>query len=141
MGCLCTRLTPSCWNSQLFKAAVVKAPDVENVEKSGVESLPAFCEYTLEQIRNATSSFVVENIVCEHGEKAPNVVYEGKLESQRRIAVKRFNRMAWRDASQFLEEARSVGQLRNQKLANLLGCYCEGDERLLVTEIMPCQAY
>lgn len=35
------------------------------------------------------------------------------------------------------EEARSVGQLRNQRLANLLGCCCEGDERLLVAEYMP----
>ncbi|XP_010540279.1 PREDICTED: probable serine/threonine-protein kinase At5g41260 isoform X2 [Tarenaya hassleriana] len=80
---------------------------------------------------------VVENIVSEHGEKAPNVVYKGKLENQKRIAVKRFTRMAWPDARQFLEEARSVGQLRSQRLANLLGCCCEGDERLLVAEFMP----
>lgn len=35
------------------------------------------------------------------------------------------------------EEARAVGQLRNHRLANLLGCCCEGDERLLVAEFMP----
>jgi len=35
------------------------------------------------------------------------------------------------------EEARAVGQLRNQRLINLLGCCCEGDERLLVAEYMP----
>ncbi|MBA0563889.1 hypothetical protein Golob_008851, partial [Gossypium lobatum] len=69
--------------------------------------------------------------------KAPNVVYKGKLENQRRIAVKRFNRSAWPDARQFLEEAKAVGQLRNHRLANLLGCCCEGDERLLVAEFMP----
>ncbi|CAB4300364.1 unnamed protein product [Prunus armeniaca] len=68
---------------------------------------------------------IVEYIVSEHGEKAPNVVYKGKLENQRRIAVKRFNRMAWPDARQFLEEARLVGQLRNHRLVNLLGCCCE----------------
>ncbi|MBA0558769.1 hypothetical protein Golob_015773, partial [Gossypium lobatum] len=68
--------------------------------------------------------------------KAPNVVYKGKLENQRWIAVKRFNRSAWPDARQFLEEARAVGQLRNHRLANLLGCCCEGDERLLVAEFM-----
>lgn len=37
----------------------------------------------------------------------------------------------------FQEEARSVGQLRNERLANLIGCCCEGDERLLVAEFMP----
>ncbi|CAB4269974.1 unnamed protein product [Prunus armeniaca] len=45
-------------------------------------------------------SDALEYIVSEHGEKAPNVVYKGKLENQRRIAVKRFNRMAWPDARQ-----------------------------------------
>ncbi|KAK6158183.1 hypothetical protein DH2020_005497 [Rehmannia glutinosa] len=39
----------------------------------------------------------------EHGEKAPNVVYKGKLDNQRRIAVKRFNRSAWPDARQFMD--------------------------------------
>lgn len=76
--------------------------DADNGEKSEVDYLPVFCEYTFEQLKNATSGFAAENIVSEHGEKAPNVVYKGKLESQRRIAVKRFNRMAWPDARQFL---------------------------------------
>ncbi|PON43055.1 Brassinosteroid signaling kinase [Parasponia andersonii] len=136
MGCECSKLNPCCWDSQI-KESVAEAPDVENEGNSEVDDIPAFREFTLEQLKNATSSFAVENIVSEHGEKAPNVVYKGKLENQRRIAVKRFNRMAWPDARQFLEEARSVGQLRNQRLANLLGCCCEDDERLLVAEFMP----
>lgn len=35
------------------------------------------------------------------------------------------------------DEARAVGHLRNERLANLLGCCCDGDERLLVAEYMP----
>ncbi|KAK8718333.1 hypothetical protein V6N13_045570 [Hibiscus sabdariffa] len=136
MGCQCSKLAPCCLDSQ-FKAVVLEAPDAENEESSEVDQLPAFREFTLEQLKNATSGFAVENIVSEHGEKAPNVVYRGKLENHRRIAVKRFNRMAWPDSRQFMEEARSVGQLRNNRLANLLGCCCEGDERLLVAEYMP----
>ncbi|KAK0581683.1 hypothetical protein LWI29_016817 [Acer saccharum] len=136
MGLQCSKLTMCCWSSQ-FNASVLEAPDVDNDEKSEVDCLPVFREFTLEQLKNATSGFAVENIVSEHGEKAPNVVYKGKLENQRRIAVKRFNRMAWPDARQFLEEARSVGLLRNNRLTNLLGCCCEGDERLLVAEYMP----
>lgn len=38
---------------------------------------------------------------------------------------------------QLKEEARLVGQLRNHSLVNLLGCCCQGDERLLVAEYMP----
>uniref|UniRef100_A0A5B7ABY4 non-specific serine/threonine protein kinase n=1 Tax=Davidia involucrata TaxID=16924 RepID=A0A5B7ABY4_DAVIN len=135
MGSQCSKLMPCCWVSQ-YNASILEAPDVEN-EKSEVNNLPAFREFTLEQLKNATSGFAVENIVSEHGEKAPNVVYKGKLENQKRIAVKRFNRMAWPDARQFLEEARSVGQLCNHRLANLLGCCFEDDERLLVAEYMP----
>lgn len=67
------------------------------------ELLPGFREYSLEQLRGATSGFSAENIVSEHGEKAPNVVYRGKLqEDDRWIAVKRFNKFAWPDSRQFL---------------------------------------
>eukprot|EP00262_Sarcandra_glabra_P005822 TRINITY_DN1768_c0_g1_i1.p1 TRINITY_DN1768_c0_g1~~TRINITY_DN1768_c0_g1_i1.p1 ORF type:complete len:496 (+),score=92.92 TRINITY_DN1768_c0_g1_i1:495-1982(+) len=137
MGCSCSKFTPCCWDSQ-FKGSVLEAPDVEKEEKNEVvDEQLIFREFSFEQLRVATSGFAVENIVSEHGEKAPNVVYKGKLDNQRRVAVKRFNRTAWPDSRQFLEEARSVGQLRNHRLANLLGCCCEGDERLLVAEFMP----
>ncbi|EOY24721.1 hypothetical protein QUC31_008914 [Theobroma cacao] len=136
MGCGCSKLSACCWSSDQ-NGSIPEADNVENEDKGEVDDLPAFREYSIETLRMATSGFAVENIVSEHGEKAPNVVYKGKLENQRRIAVKRFNRSAWPDARQFLEEARAVGQLRNHRLANLLGCCCEGEERLLVTEFMP----
>ncbi|KAF3448558.1 hypothetical protein FNV43_RR09271 [Rhamnella rubrinervis] len=135
MGCGCSKFYRCCTDLEQ-NGPVLEAHSVPNEESNELD-LPTFHEYTIEQLRMATSGFAVENIVSEHGEKAPNVVYKGKLENQRRIAVKRFNRSAWPDARQFLEEARSVGQLRNQRLANLLGCCCEGDERLLVAEYMP----
>ncbi|WMV55619.1 hypothetical protein MTR67_049004 [Solanum verrucosum] len=135
MGCESSKLASCCWSGQNGPVHEVQNPDDE--ERAEVSDLPTFREFTVEQLRISTSGFAVENIVSEHGEKAPNVVYKGKLENQRRVAVKRFNRSAWPDSRQFLEEARSVGQLRNNKLANLLGCCCEGDERLLVAEFMP----
>lgn len=91
----------------------------------------------MEELKASTSGFSSDNIVSEHGEKAPNVVYRGKLDNDRWIAIKRFNKLAWPDSRQFLEEARSVGSLRNERLANLIGCCYEGDERLLVAEFMP----
>ncbi|XVE64844.1 hypothetical protein DITRI_Ditri07aG0134700 [Diplodiscus trichospermus] len=136
MGCRCSKLPLCCWSLDQ-NGSIPEAGNVENEDKGEVDDLPAFREYSIETLKMATSGFSVENIVSEHGEKAPNVVYKGKLENQRRIAVKRFNRSAWPDARQFLEEARTVGQLRNHRLANLLGCCCEGDERLLVAEFMP----
>lgn len=74
-----------------------------NIEGSG---LPPFREYTIDQLRKASSGFAIENIVSEHGEKAPNVVYKGKLENQMRIAIKRFNKSGWPDGHQFLVSMR-----------------------------------
>lgn len=135
MGCECSKFADCCFGSEETKP-VASVPEDESVVKSELD-VPTFREFTIDQLRTATSGFAVENIVSEHGEKAPNVVYKGKLDNQRRIAVKRFNRSAWPDARQFLDEARAVGQLRNHRLANLLGCCFEGEERLLVAEFMP----
>ncbi|KAL4282990.1 hypothetical protein GQ457_16G026010 [Hibiscus cannabinus] len=134
MGCGCSKLA-CCWRLDQ-NGSIPGAANVESEERGEVDGLPAFREYSIETLKMATSGFAVENIVSEHGEKAPNVVYKGKLENQRLVAVKRFNSSAWPDAQQFLEEARAVGELRNHRLANLLGCCCEGDERLLVAEFM-----
>ncbi|KNA03595.1 hypothetical protein SOVF_207630 [Spinacia oleracea] len=135
MGCNCSRLSECCWDPG--HNGEKQEPDQANEQKGEPDGLPAFREFSIEQLKTATSGFAVENIVSEHGEKAPNIVYKGKLENQNRIAVKRFNRSAWPDARQFLEEAKAVGQLRSNRLASLLGCCCEGDERLLVAEFMP----
>ncbi|CAA2973475.1 probable serine threonine- kinase At5g41260 [Olea europaea subsp. europaea] len=135
MGCECSKLTSCCFMSEQ-NGPVHEAHKAENEERGEVSDLLTFREYSIEQLRVATSGFAVENIVSEHGEKAPNVVYKGKLENQMRVAVKRFNRSAWPDSRQFLDEARAVGQLRSHNLTNLIGCCCEGDERLLIAEFM-----
>lgn len=61
-------------------------------------SMPSFRDFSLDQLRATTSGFSSDNIVSEHGEKAPNVVYKGKLEDDHWIAVKRFNKSAWPDS-------------------------------------------
>ncbi|KAL6203334.1 hypothetical protein ACLB2K_027034 [Fragaria x ananassa] len=109
--------------------------ELENISKESY-SLP---EFSLNQLKAATEGFLPENIVSDDGEKAPNVVYRGMLEDGRWIAVKRFPYSAWPESVQFLAEARAVGQLRNKRLANLIGYCCEGNNRLLVAEFMPNQ--
>ncbi|KAI4388503.1 hypothetical protein MLD38_000824 [Melastoma candidum] len=103
-------------------------------------SVPVFSEFSLADLKAATNNFSSDYIVSESGEKAPNVVYKGRLQSQnnsRWIAVKKFTKQAWPDPKQFAEEAWGVGKLRHQRLANLIGYCCNGDERLLVAEYMP----
>lgn len=134
MGCHFSRLCSCCCVTEQ-NGVIAEAHDVE--ETGEASDLPSFREFSIDQLRIATSGFAVEYIVSEHGEKAPNVVYKGKLQNQKLVAIKRFDRSAWPDSKQFLEEARAVGQLRSARLANLIGCCCEGDERLLVAEYMP----
>lgn len=73
------------------------------------DTLPSFSEYSLDQLRAATSGFSPDNIVSEHGEKAPNVVYRGRLEDDSWIAVKRFNKSAWPDSRQFMVSSHQIG--------------------------------
>ncbi|KAG5239190.1 hypothetical protein OIU76_015615 [Salix suchowensis] len=98
--------------------------------------IPSFCEFSFPDLKTATNNFSPDNIVSESGEKASNLVYRGRLQNRRWIAVKKFTKMAWPDPKQFAEEAWGVGKLRHKKLANLIGYCCDGDERLLVAEYM-----
>ncbi|XWS65734.1 hypothetical protein CRYUN_Cryun05aG0138800 [Craigia yunnanensis] len=100
-------------------------------------TVPAFNEFGLAELRTATNGFSIELIVSESGEKAPNVVYRGKLKNNRVVAIKRFSRQSWPDPHQFVNEAAGVGKVRHKRLVNLIGCCAEGDERLLVAEYMP----
>jgi BR-signaling kinase len=101
------------------------------------QEIQNFKEFELNELRKATNGFSPSCIVSEGGEKAPNVVYRGKLEGNHLVAIKRFSRQSWPDAQQFVVEATGVGKLRNKRIVSLIGCCAEGDERLLVAEYMP----
>lgn len=111
-------------------------PDLANGDQLETDQIPAFKEFGLAELRVATNGFSSELIVSESGEKAPNVVYKGKLRSNRFVAVKRFSKLSWPDPQQFVVEAAGVGKVRHKRLVNLIGCCAEGDERLLVAEYM-----
>ncbi|XP_024022207.1 probable serine/threonine-protein kinase At4g35230 [Morus notabilis] len=106
-------------------------------ESQEEHAVAVFKEFGLAELRAATNGFSSELIVSESGEKAPNVVYRGKLRNNRLVAIKRFSKQSWPDPNQFLTEASGVGKVRHKRLVNLIGCCAEGDERLLVAEYMP----
>lgn len=133
MGARCCKFSICWWQSPL-KPSLQPSSDTEKDDKS---ALPIFREFSLEELKAATAGFSTDNIVSEHGEKAPNVVYKGRLPDDTWIAVKRFTKSAWPDSHQFIEEARLVGKLRSERLANLIGFCSDGHERLLVAEFMP----
>ncbi|KAI7728504.1 hypothetical protein M8C21_008777, partial [Ambrosia artemisiifolia] len=106
-------------------------------EQEQDQQVPVFKEYELTELRAATNGFSSELIVSESGEKAPNVVFRGKLRNNKVVAIKRFSKLSWPDPQQFVAEAAGVGKVRHNRLVNLIGCCAEGDERLLVAEYMP----
>ena len=63
--------------------------------------IPSFSEFSLADLKAATNNFSSDNIVSESGEKAPNLVYKGRLQNRRWIAVKKFTKMAWPHPKQF----------------------------------------
>ena len=70
----------------------------------GGGGVPAFSEFSFADLKAATNNFSSDYIVSESGEKAPNVVYKGRLQNQsnrRWIAVKKFTKLAWPDPKQF----------------------------------------
>ncbi|KAM6541124.1 hypothetical protein CsatB_005571 [Cannabis sativa] len=62
---------------------------------------PPFTEFSFSDLKAATNNFSSEFIVSESGEKAPNVVYKGRLQNRSWIAVKKFTKIAWPDPKQF----------------------------------------
>jgi hypothetical protein len=97
--------------------------------------VPALAEFSLAELRAATGGFAPENIVSESGEKAPNLVYKGRLEATRRaIAVKKFTKMAWPDPKQFavrLLRGLSFMRMRPDSVSNKkkTPCLCAGRRR------------
>lgn len=72
--------------------------------------VPSFTEFSFADLKAATNNFSAEFIVSESGEKAPNVVYKGRLQQNQNsnsnnnrswIAVKKFTKLAWPDPKQF----------------------------------------
>ncbi|EFH38574.1 hypothetical protein ARALYDRAFT_333388 [Arabidopsis lyrata subsp. lyrata] len=136
MGCICFkpwRRSPS----PSITSTVTVIDDLNNNEDDEGSVCPIFREFSLEQLRVATDGFSAGNIVSEHNERVPNIVYKGQLNDGRKIAVKRFKRLSWPDSFEFIEEAQAVGRCRSEHMANLIGCCSEGHERLLVAEYMP----
>ncbi|KAL0699105.1 hypothetical protein Bca4012_055227 [Brassica carinata] len=95
--------------SQTHRGGATTAAGLDDGGDGGVAGggggIPSFSEFSLSDLKTATNNFSSDNIVSESGEKAPNLVYKGRLENRRWIAVKKFTKMAWPHPKQFAEEA------------------------------------
>ncbi|KAK9681755.1 hypothetical protein RND81_10G025900 [Saponaria officinalis] len=93
--------------------------------------LPLF-EFTA--LVTATNDFSVVNKL---GQGGFGPVYKGIWEDGQRIAVKRLSRASEQGLQEFMNEVVVISKLQHKNLVRLLGCCVEGDEKLLVYELMP----
>lgn len=114
MGCCVSQLAPTETHLEKEKLqnqgrpppppSAVPAAAVDGGEaEAGIASsgVPSFSEFSFADLKTATNNFSTDFIVSESGEKAPNVVYKGRLQNRRWIAVKKFPKLAWPDPKQF----------------------------------------
>ncbi|KAL0409306.1 UNVERIFIED_CONTAM: Cysteine-rich receptor-like protein kinase [Sesamum radiatum] len=98
-------------------------------EMSATESL----QYDFGKIRAATDDFSDANKL---GQGGFGVVYKGKLENGKEIAVKRLSRRSAQGDAEFKNEVLLVAKLQHRYLVRLLGFALKGTERVLIYEFV-----
>ncbi|XP_057793197.1 cysteine-rich receptor-like protein kinase 25 [Salvia miltiorrhiza] len=102
----------------------------ETTEDPNVESI----QYEFHKIKAATNNFSDANAL---GRGGFGIVYKGKLENGKEIAVKRLSRDLGQGEGEFKNEVLLVARLQHRNLVRLLGFSTQGIERLLVYEFVP----
>ncbi|KAF3782273.1 Serine/threonine-protein kinase [Nymphaea thermarum] len=91
--------------------------------------------FTFRELAVATKNFRQE---CLLGEGGFGRVYKGRLESTGQVvAVKQLDRNGLQGNREFLVEVLMLSLLHHPNLVNLIGYCADGDQRLLVYELMP----
>ncbi|XP_074305370.1 G-type lectin S-receptor-like serine/threonine-protein kinase At1g11300 [Silene latifolia] len=86
------------------------------------------------KLASATNHFSAANKL---GEGGFGPVYKGIWDDGQHIAVKRLSRASGQGLQEFMNEVELISKLQHKNLVRLYGCCVEGDEKLLVYELLP----
>ncbi|XP_073267892.1 G-type lectin S-receptor-like serine/threonine-protein kinase At4g27290 isoform X2 [Populus alba] len=90
--------------------------------------------FNMDELACATNNFSVSNKL---GEGGFGPVYKGTLTDGREIAAKRLSKNSRQGLDEFKNEVKHIVKLQHRNLVRLLGCCIEGDENILVYELLP----
>ncbi|KAL8236844.1 hypothetical protein R6Q59_017925 [Mikania micrantha] len=90
--------------------------------------------FSFRTLKEASKNFHECNLL---GKGGFGPVYRGKLQDGRLVAIKKLSFEKSRQGEQeFIAEVKLITSIQHKNLVRLLGCCCEGPERLLVYEYM-----
>ncbi|KAK7848058.1 serine/threonine-protein kinase bsk1 [Quercus suber] len=120
-------------------------PSIISTDSVPIGEVPSFSEFSFSDLKAATKNFSSDFIVSESGEKAPNLVYKGRLHNRRWIAVKKFTKLAWPDPKQFaivrkLGENQTIEWAMRLRVARHIAealDYCSSEGRPLYHDLNP----
>ncbi|CAO2147726.1 unnamed protein product [Urochloa humidicola] len=113
--------------------------DKTNVEDAvqvwGLEgSSSGFTVYDLLQVLDATCNFSEENKL---GQGGFGPIYKGRFPDGTEIAVNRLASHSGQGLKEFKNEIQLIAKLQHTNLVRLLGCCCQGEEKMLIYEYLP----
>ncbi|XP_039020147.1 G-type lectin S-receptor-like serine/threonine-protein kinase RKS1 isoform X3 [Hibiscus syriacus] len=103
--------------------------DIDEGGRNG--DLPFF---DLSTIAAATDNFSSDNKL---GQGGFGPVYKGVLFDGKEIAVKRLSKQSGQGVEEFKNEIVLIAKLQHRNLVRMLGCCVEGEEKMLIYELLP----
>ncbi|KAB5560580.1 hypothetical protein DKX38_005537 [Salix brachista] len=85
------------------------------------------------ELRSATDNFASSNII---GRGGFGIVYKGILRSRIQVAVKTLSAQSKQGVREFLNEIKTISNLKHPNLVELVGCCVQGANRILVYEYL-----
>ncbi|CAA7033309.1 unnamed protein product [Microthlaspi erraticum] len=119
---------------RIQRGAATQGPTQIEIMMRRIADDDRFCFMDLRTMVEATDNFSQKN---ELGRGGFGIVYKGVLPDGRVAAVKRLSHMSSQGIEEFKNEVSTILKVLHKNLVRLLGCCCQGEEKILIYEYLP----